>query len=204
MMGNEEKGAVRIGKDRHLGKILLETSEIVFRGTDFRLKIPLGDMKDVKTANGELHITTSDGLSIFEVGARAEKWRERILHPKSRAEKLGVKAGMPVRLRGDFAADFLQELKMSMAEILKASSAGDAETTFLAIEGKQSLAAVAKYAAKIKDSEALWVVYPKGKKDVTENDVIGAGRKAGLKDVKVVGFSPTHTALKFVLPLEKR
>jgi hypothetical protein len=34
--------------------------------------------------------------------------------------------------------------------------------------------------------------------------VIGAGRKTGLKDVKVVGFSPTHTALKFVLPLDER
>jgi len=35
-------------------------------------------------------------------------------------------------------------------------------------------------------------------------DVITAGRKAGLKDVKVVGFSPSHTALKFVIPLSKR
>jgi hypothetical protein len=34
--------------------------------------------------------------------------------------------------------------------------------------------------------------------------VISAGRKAGLKDVKVVGFSPRHTALKFVIPVNKR
>jgi len=50
----------------------------------------------------------------------------------------------------------------------------------------------------------LWVVYPKGRKEVTEDDVLGAGRKAGLKDVKVVGFSATHTALKFVVPVGKR
>jgi hypothetical protein len=50
----------------------------------------------------------------------------------------------------------------------------------------------------------LWIGYPKGQKQITENDVIAAGRKAGLKDVKVVGFSPTHTALKFVIPVEKR
>jgi len=47
-------------------------------------------------------------------------------------------------------------------------------------------------------------VYPKGQKQITENDVIAAGRKSGLKDVKVVGFSPTHTGLKFVIPVEKR
>jgi hypothetical protein len=39
---------------------------------------------------------------------------------------------------------------------------------------------------------------------ITENDALAAGRKAGLKDVKVVGFSPTHTALKFVIPLSAR
>jgi hypothetical protein len=56
----------------------------------------------------------------------------------------------------------------------------------------------------MKGSAALWVVYPKGQKSITETDVIGAGRKVGLKDVKVVGFSTTHTALKFVFPVEKR
>jgi hypothetical protein len=50
----------------------------------------------------------------------------------------------------------------------------------------------------------LWVVYAKGRKEMSELDVLNAGRKAGLKDVKVVGFSATHTALKFVIPVEKR
>jgi hypothetical protein len=59
-------------------------------------------------------------------------------------------------------------------------------------------------AGKVKGRAALWVVYPKGQKSITEADVIGAGRKAGLKDVKVVGFSATLTALKFVIPVEKR
>jgi hypothetical protein len=56
----------------------------------------------------------------------------------------------------------------------------------------------------VKGAAALWIVYPKGQKSITENDVITAGRKTGLKDVKVVGFSSTHTALKFVIPLDKR
>jgi hypothetical protein len=66
------------------------------------------------------------------------------------------------------------------------------------------LSDVARIAKSVKGATGLWVVYPKGKKEITETDVIGAGRKTGLKDVKVVGFSPTHTALKFVLPVEKR
>ncbi len=56
----------------------------------------------------------------------------------------------------------------------------------------------------MKGAAALWVVYRKGQEHITENDVLAAGRKCGLKDVKVVGFSSAHTALKFVIPLSRR
>ena len=200
-MGHEVKGAVRVGKQRYAGKILLETSGIIFRGTDYRCKIAFSEIHAVKAVQGELHITTSDGLKIYEIGAASEKWREKLTHPKSRLEKLGVKAGTRVRLIGDFESQFLRELEDSKAEI---SEASDAEITFLAIDGKVALVHVAKYAKKMRGAQALWIVYPKGKKEITEIDVIAAARKSGLKDVKVVGFSATHTALKFVLPVRKR
>ena len=47
---------------------------------------------------------------------------------------------------------------------------------------------------------ALWIVYPKGRKEITELQVLNSGRDAGLVDIKVVGYSATHTALKFVRP----
>jgi len=50
----------------------------------------------------------------------------------------------------------------------------------------------------------LWVVRPKGTADISDADVIAAGRKAGLVDVKVVRFSETHSAEKLVVPLAKR
>jgi hypothetical protein len=50
----------------------------------------------------------------------------------------------------------------------------------------------------------LWVVYPKGQRMLTEGMVLEAGRASGVKDVKVVGFSATHTALKFVVSVAKR
>ena len=203
-MGNELKGAVRAGKERHEGKILLETSELIFRGTDYRLKIAFGEMRDVKAENGELVVETKDGVNVFEVGSHAEKWRDKILHPKSRAEKLGVKAGTRVRLLGEFEADFVQEVRTAKAQLIQIANSAEVANTFLALGNKSALAALGKYAKKMKGTEALWIVYPKGKKELTEIEVIGAGRKAGLKDVKVVGFSSTHTALKFVIPVEKR
>jgi hypothetical protein len=80
----------------------------------------------------------------------------------------------------------------------------DSEWIFFAVDSKESLGALPKISKSMKGVAALWIVYPKGQKHITENDVLAAGRKAGLKDVKVVGFSSTHTALKFVIPLSQR
>jgi hypothetical protein len=203
-MGNELPAAVRVSAKRYQGKLLLESSEIVFRGADLRLKIAFADMSDVTAAAGELRVKTISGVTVFELGAAAEKWREKILHPKTRAQKLGVKAGTTVRLAGEFEADFLKELKVSEAVVIEVGGFGPAEITFLAAVTKKNLAAIGKLAKKMKNAQALWVVYPKGKKELTEIEVINSARKTGLKDLKVVGFSATHTALKFVLPIEKR
>src|ERR1700732_4991909 len=109
-MGNEVKCMVRVGKEVSEGKALLETSEILFRG-GFRLKIPFASIKSAKAVDGELRLQTADGLAVFELGPAAEKWREKILHPKSRAEKLGVKASVSVSLIGAFDKEFLRELR---------------------------------------------------------------------------------------------
>jgi len=202
-MGNEATCKVRFGKQESEGKALLETSEILFRG-DFRLKIPFSMIKSAKAVDGELRLQTSDGLAVFDIGAAAEKWLDKILHPKSRIEKLGVTAGGKVSLIGDFEADFLSELLAVTKSVAKGNVASDSEHIFFAADSKADFPALSKIAKSMQGAAALWIVYPKGQTHITENDVLAAGRKSGLKDVKVVGFSPTHTALKFVIPLAKR
>jgi hypothetical protein len=202
-VGNEVKCTVRFGKQTSAGKALLETSEVLFRG-EFRLKIPFTTIKSAKAVDGELYLQTSDGLAVFEIGPAAEKWREKILHPKTRIEKIGVKHGEKISLLGSFETDFLAELKPLAGSVTNGKVAADSDTIFLAADSLKELSAVAKMAKSLKGPGSLWIVYPKGQKSIAENDVIAAGRKTGLKDVKVVGFSATHTALKFVLPLTKR
>lgn len=202
-MGNELKCTVRFGKETSEGNALLETSEILFRG-DFRLKIPFASIKSAKAVDGELRLQTADGLAVFELGPVAEKWCEKILHPKSRTEKLGVKAGAKVSMVGDFEAKLFEELRDLETIVAKGKVAADSDAVFFAADSQKELSQVAKLAKSVKGAAALWIVYPKGQKSITENDVITAGRKTGLKDVKVVGFSSTHTALKFVIPLDKR
>ena len=195
---------MRIGKKRSEGKVLLETNEIIFRG-DTPLKIPFAKMKSVQALKGDLLVRVGDELLAFEVGEKvALKWRDKILHPKSRVEKLGVKVGARVSLIGDFPKDFLQELAKLKCLIKTSAAVNDAEWIFALVESEQDLPVVAKLAKKMEGSVGLWVIYPKGRKDITEVGVISAGRKTGLRDVKVVGFSATHTALKFVIPLADR
>jgi len=203
-MGNEATCKVRFGKQESAGKALLETSEVLFRG-DFRLKIPFSSIKSAKTVDGELRLRTAEGLASFYLGATTSgKWLEKILHPKSRIEKLGVKPGAKVSLIGEFEAEFLREVGDVTKSISKGKAALDSEHIFLAVESKEGISTLSKNAKGMSGAAALWIVYPKGQKHITENDVLAAGRKAGLKDVKVVGFSATHTALKFVIPLDKR
>ena len=202
-MGNELKCTVRFGKETSEGKALLETSEVLFRG-DFRLKIPFATIKSAKAVDGELRLETANGQAIFEIGPAAEKWRDKILHPKTRIEKIGLKPGAKVSLFGSFDAEFLDELKSLAAIVTKNKLAADSDAIFLAANSRNELSPVAKIAKSLKGATALWIVYPKGQKTITETDVIAAGRKTGLKDVKVVGFSATHTALKFVIPLADR
>jgi hypothetical protein len=202
-MGNEAICKVRFGKLESEGKALLETSEVLFRG-DFRLKIPFSKIKSAKAVDGELRLQTAEGLAVLQLGGAAEKWREKILHPKSRIEKLGVKPGAKVSLVGKFDAEFLRELGDLTKSVVKGKTEPDSKHIFFAADSKQEFSALSKITKLMRGAAALWIVYPKGQKHITENDVLAAGRKAGLKDVKVVGFSATHTALKFVIPLSNR
>src|SRR5882672_8137475 len=212
-VGNEAVCVVRFGKQKARGKALLETAEVIFRSEDgaLRLKLAFADLKSASAADGELRLETAEGPVIFQLGANAAKWCKKILHPKTRMEKLGIKANATVSLVGDFDADFLAELRSVTKNLSipgdktgKAGPGADAERIFFSAASSKELSQVAKLAKSLKGAVGLWIVYPKGQKQITENDVLAAGRKCGLKDIKVVGFSPTHTALKFVIPVENR
>jgi hypothetical protein len=81
-MGTELLCTVHFENKSAIGKALLESNEIVFRG-DLRLKIPLSTVKSVVSRNGELHVKWTEGVAVFELGAQADKWAHKILHPKS-------------------------------------------------------------------------------------------------------------------------
>jgi len=201
-MGLEAQCTARWKKQASKGKAHLEEKELIFRG-DFRLAIPLKDIASAEAKRGTLTVRFSGGTASFELGAAAEKWALKIRYPRSRIEKLGVKPGMRVSVLAVGGESFLRELRGRTADIAT-KPAKDSDVIFFAAEAKPALAKLKPLQNSMKKTGALWVVYPKGQKHITENDVMAAAKSAGLVDVKVVSFSETHTALKLMIPLSRR
>jgi hypothetical protein len=212
-MGQEVQIRARIGGKLLPGRAYLETDHVLFRsaGKDraagkigTRVKMLFKEIESVEARNGWLVIRHGDGSIELELGERAEKWAEKIRSPRSLLDKLGVKPGARVALTGAADEDFRREIAARGCEIAEGMPARDSSLIFFSAESREDLRRVKMLAGRLAPAGALWVIYPKGQKHITENDVLAGGRVAGLKDVKVVGFSATHTALKFVIPVAKR
>ncbi len=202
-MGKQLSCTLRHAGKSVAGRALLERSEIIFRG-DTRLKISFSAITKINTADGKLHVHTKDGLAIFDLGPKAAQWHQDIASPRSLVEKLGPKPGQSVSLIGPFPSDFVAKLKAHGAHITESKSAKGYPWIFLAAYEKSDLRCVPSIARQMQGATALWLVYPKGQNSITESAVRSAGLEAGLVDVKVVSFSATLTALKFVLPKSSR
>ena len=203
-MGQEAICKIRLGRKVAEGKALLESQEVIFRGADLRLKIPFRDVSAIEARDGWLRLTYSDGTAAFELGSHAAKWAEKIRNPKSLIEKLGVNAGMRVSVLAIDDPVFRRDLANRTDDVAENRVAKGSDLIFLGAEQDGTLAKLRELSRSLKPNGALWVVYPKGQKHITEGGVLGAGKRAGLVDVKVASFSPTHTALKFVIPMRRR
>ena len=109
-MGQELDCRMQYQRRTLTGKAYLETDYILFRGEQ-RLKISIKDLQSVTARDGLLRLEFPGGPAVLELGAAAEKWAHKILHPPSRADKLGIKPGLTVRLAGEFDRGFLDELR---------------------------------------------------------------------------------------------
>jgi len=203
-MGQEIHCKVRVGKTVAEGKALLESTELIFRSSDLRLKISFRQMNSIEAADGWLRVESPDGPAAFELGTQAAKWADKIKNPKSLLDKLGVKAGMRISVVAIRDDNFLRDLSRHTSDITNGKPARDSDLIFFGAERTDALEKLCELSRSLKPNGAIWVVYPKGQKDITEAGVFAAGKLAGLVDVKVASFSATHTALKFVIPVKKR
>lgn len=203
-MGSEATVTARFNGSAAPGKARLETGILQFRGGDLKLSIPFAQMSKVVARSGTLSVTFPGGVASFDLGEAAEQWAGKILHPPSRLQKIGVKAGWRVSAIGVSDISFLKEIEEAAGEVSIGRVLKSSDAIFFGVSKEAELARLEKLKGSLKPNGALWIIRPKGQPAISERATMAAGKAAGLVDVKVVGFSPTHTAEKFVIPVAKR
>jgi hypothetical protein len=103
-------------------------------------------------------------------------------------------------------ASFAEEVKRRGAKLMRSAPAASrpADMIFYGANHRDALVRLAALSKMIQQNGAIWVVRPKGRAEITEAETMAAGKRAGLVDVKVVSFSETHTAEKFMIPVARR
>lgn len=206
-MGAESLCALNENGTRHTGKALLETDELVFRGSDgYRLRLPFATLKGIEAVNGRLVLDGPKGRVELELGdERAKRWAEAIRSPKGLLDKLDLKPAHVAALLGMQDAAFAAELGARVRSVSSGRVPKGANVVFLQADRAAALRRLATIARRIARDGAIWVIHPKGAASaVTDVDVFAAGKKAGLTATKVARFSETHTAVKLVIPVAKR
>ena len=197
-MGREARCRVRFNDEVGEGTVRLETEELVFRGP-FRLRIRFSETVSVEAVDGRLQVSFPEGTAAFELGpAEAERWAERILHPPTLMDKLGVKPGARVVVLGVDDESFWADLRRRTDDV--ATGGGPADVVIWAVDDAAGLAALSQMEDWIQPDGAIWAVWRKARPELSENHVREAALVAGLVDVKVARFSESHSALKLVVP----
>jgi hypothetical protein len=202
-MGLEADCTATISGRSVAGKARLEDKDLIFRG-DERLRIPLASVKSAAATGGRLEIRHAAGEVSLELGTQAEKWALKLRYPKSRIDKLGVKPGQRVAILGVDDAGFLKEVRERTGDVALGKPKRGTDLVFVMMTERAQLGKLAALQRTIKPEGAIWVLWPKGRKQLREDDVRAAGPDASLVDVKVVAFSETLSGLKMMIPVAKR
>ena len=202
-MGREAVCKAVIGGVAAEGRALLETDEVLFRGTP-RLKLKFADITAMAVKGEALVLRHAGGAAKLMLGAKeAAVWLERIRKPPELLTKLGIGAGTKVTALGVDDAEFAAAARV-VTTVRRDRKAKGLDVVLFGAESRAALEGLKRLERLIHPAGGIWVVYPKGRTEIREAEVLAAGRAAGWKDTKVCRFSATHTALKFAIPLAAR
>lgn len=206
-MGKEARVLAEIDGWEGEGKLLLETDELFFRGAR-RLTIPLTSITSLTNEGGWLHVIHEAGDARFDLGdAYAEKWMLAIQNPRQLIDKLDVKSTSTVLVEGDVDKAFVESIRARAATLYAESDAlpaTDLDLVFIAIDDPALLPRISGLRQMIKSSGAIWVLHPRGRRELSHDAIMALAKPAGLVDVKSARFNETHGALKLMVPRAER
>ena len=194
---------VTIAGDTFASTVHLEPSELKLMAPP-KLTIPFADIVSSEARAGVLLVKHRKGEVALHLGKAAETWALKIRYPRRRTEKLGVKPGFRIALRGRRDAAFLAELTAAQAKVAHRLGPGPYDMIIVRLGASSDLPLLTDSKERIVPNGMVWAVWPKGRKEFREDDIRRFGPTAGLVDVKVMSFSDELSALKLVIPLAQR
>ncbi|MFY9826681.1 MAG: hypothetical protein WAM82_35315 [Thermoanaerobaculia bacterium] len=184
------------------GKAHLASEALEFLG-ETRLVIPFKEIAAVEAKAGQLRVRFGGEDAVLDLGPQSEKWALKIRYPKGRLDKLGIKPGSKVCLLGIQDEAFRAELAERTCNVFEKPREG-ADFILFHVDTQESLQALATLQSYIQRDGAIWVIWPKGQKQITRDHIFAASHAAGLVDIKICAFSDTLSGLKVVIPRDRR
>lgn len=198
-MGTNSHGSVNVGGQKVNCEADFASDHVVFSGGR-RGEVKYSKIKVLGTARGILKIEVDGAVMEFPLGDKVDRIAAKIRKPPTLFDKLGIKDGTAGHFVGTPAWFGKQAEAMGLTEGYPRKPVD----LLIVAAGSPDELDFDDWRKRITEQGGVWVVYRKGGHGTRELDVIEAGRAAGLKDIKVVRFDDTHTALKFVVPLAQR
>jgi hypothetical protein len=222
-----------LGDLRGRGTLSLDDDQLEFAGT-FCLSLQLSEITAVRVHRGRLELVWPRGHAAFDLGRAAQDWAEALGTRRSLLDRLSVKPGAVVLVAGVDDFEFRRQLRERASAVLDwnqalatfahprgvrgggrhgaPDAAGEAappttpgaDVIFLGLRQPADLQLLQRAEPLVARDGAVWAIHPRGDEQLGHAEVLAAGRAAGLLDVKVVRFSDSLTAHRFVVPPARR
>src|SRR5262249_38355906 len=158
-VGREAVCTARFGGKTGEGKALLETGEVIFRG-DFRVKVPLEDIREVAVKAGALTLTWPGGILSLTLGDAAAGWARASTNPRTVMEKRGVKPGLKTVIVGRFETAFRTEVMDALGVKPGVRPVPGCDLVFVLFVHPGDEAKLEDLVPAIAPDGGIWAVYP--------------------------------------------
>lgn len=195
-MGREAICQCQWGAESGQCKVLLETSELIVRGS-IRRRVPIASLTKVSAQGNDLRFHVAEGAVTLCLGASlAQSWAKKIATPPpTLGMKLGITSQSNLLVTSDCADE---ELKIAV-EIAATTESKNPDLILAHVKTVGDLNHVLDLYSKIPSDPPIWIVYLKGSnKPIGETEIRDTLRRENFIDTKVASVSASLTALRFV------
>lgn len=202
-MGTEAKGTLIVGGQKVPVAGDFGSDRVLFSGGR-RGPVSYKDIEVIGITKGRLKLRVDGAVMEFDFGGSVDRIAQKIRKPPTRLDKMGIKPGVTAAVVDLEDKRFITELRTRVPDAFVGKPPEPVDVLILGVEATDDLGAIVPLIRHFKEDGGMWIVYPKGRRDVTEMQVIEAGRAAGLKDVKIMRFTEKLSAMRFVVPFADR